>query len=75
MSIFPSAFTNLAAVKLSVFGIGVSIYFSNDLFQDRCYSRTFESSTEVEKGCTQSQSCLGTTTCCQGDFCNAGNFF
>ena len=43
--------------------------------QDRCYSKTFESSTEVEKGCTQSQSCVGTTTCCQGEFCNAGNFF
>ncbi|WAR12368.1 hypothetical protein MAR_026584, partial [Mya arenaria] len=39
--------------------------------QDRCYSRFESSRGMVEKGCSRSTLCIGTTSCCERSFCNA----
>ncbi|KAK7114890.1 uncharacterized protein [Littorina saxatilis] len=40
-------------------------------YQDRCYSYV-EGESNVEKGCTRAENCIGNRICCQTDFCNAG---
>ncbi|XP_052230234.1 25 kDa ookinete surface antigen-like [Dreissena polymorpha] len=63
--------TTQPVANIDCLAVGLNITCPTN--QNRCFSKhaIMETGAVVDKGCTQSDQCLGTTLCCNADFCNS----